>query len=283
MIYSVKAMKDCGIGLDGKIGLIIVPDEETGGAMGSQYLVDKGMLGADGIGMLMPEATSGKIWNANRGAISIRVTVKGRPAHVALQYQGINAFEQMLVVANALLKLKSEVESRNTDLKIEPYDARGSILLIGGRCEGGTNFNLVPGECSFTLDRRINPEEDLEIEKQKLLTLFEKMRREGIVLEVEVLQEGRSSSSPEDSALGQALLEIVEAVTGKRPSFEMCPGLLENRFYAHQGIPAFAFGPGVMSVTHAPDEFVIIDDIYDYAVIYALTAMRLLGPVNFCP
>lgn len=278
MIYAVKAIKDCGIELQGRIGLTMVPDEETGGVLGSGYLTDAGLLGKDGIGMLTPEPTSGVIWNANRGALSLRVTVKGKPAHVGLHYCGINAFERMLVAANALLELKAEVESRSTDFGIEPEAARRSILLMGGRCQGGTNFNLVPAECSFTVDRRINPEEDLETEKQRLLTLFDKLRRDGIELDVEILQEGVSSGFSKDEPVAQALAESVEAITGRIPSFEMCPGLLEIRFYSRRGIPAFAYGPGLLSVSHGPDEFVRLDDIYTCTAVYALTAVRLLAP-----
>jgi acetylornithine deacetylase/succinyl-diaminopimelate desuccinylase-like protein len=35
--------------------------------------------------MLTPESTSRVVWNANRGAISARVTVYGREAHVGVQ------------------------------------------------------------------------------------------------------------------------------------------------------------------------------------------------------
>jgi succinyl-diaminopimelate desuccinylase len=277
MIFAVKAIKDCGIELEGRIGLTIVPDEETGGVLGSRYLVDAGLLGEDGIGMLIPEPTSGVIWNANRGAISLRVTVKGKPAHVCMHYQGLNAFEQMLVVANALLELKTEVESRRTGFKIEPEAARSSILLVGGRCEGGTNFNVVPDKCSFTVDRRINPEEDLETEKQRLLMLFERLRQEGIDLEVEILQEGGSAGFSEDDPVAQVLAESVGAITGKSAPFEMCPGFLETRFYAQQGVPGFAYGPGLLSISHGPDEFVRLKDVYDCGAIYALSAVRLLA------
>jgi len=34
--------------------------------------------------------------------------------------------------------------------------------MLGGRAEAGTNFNVTPDFYSFTIDRRINPEEDLE-------------------------------------------------------------------------------------------------------------------------
>ena len=255
-----------------------MPDEETGGALGAQYLADAGLLGEGGIGVFLPEPTSGVIWNANRGAISLRVTVKGKPAHVCLHYQGLNAFERMLVVANELRELKDEVESRRTDFKIEPEAARRSILMMGGRCEGGTNFNVVPDECSFTVDRRINPEEDFEAEKRRLLALFDRLRQEGIELEVEVLQEGRAAGCSEDDPVARVLAESVEAITGKSAPFEMCPGFLETRFYARQGIPGFTYGPGLLSVSHGPDEFIRLEDIHDCAAIYALSAIRLLAP-----
>jgi acetylornithine deacetylase/succinyl-diaminopimelate desuccinylase family protein len=277
MIYAVKAIKAWDVELQGRIGLTIVPDEETGGKLGSRFLVDGGLLGEDGIGMLMPEPTSGVIWNASRGAISLRVTVKGKPAHVCAHYQGLNAFERMLVVANALLELKTEVESRKTGFMIEPQEARRSILLVGGRCEGGTNFNVVPDECSFTVDRRVNPEEDLETEKQRLFTLFDRLRQQGIDLEVEVLQEGGSTGSSEHDPVAQVLAESVGAITDQVPSFEMCPGFLETRFYAQRGVPGFAYGPGLFSVSHGPDEFVRLKNIYDCAAIYALSALRLLS------
>lgn len=226
--------------------------------------------------MLTPEPTSGVIWNANRGAITLRVTVRGRPAHVGLQHQGINAFERMLEVAAGLQALKAEVEGRRTGYRIVPAAAARSILMLGGRVEGGTNFNVVPESCTFTVERRFNPEEDLETEKARLLAVFEEARRRGIQLEVEVLQEGPSCGVSEDHPAAQALAETIEAVTGERPAFAMCPGLLETRWYARKGIPAFAYGPGFLEVAHGPNEVVEIERIYQNTLIYALAAARLL-------
>jgi acetylornithine deacetylase/succinyl-diaminopimelate desuccinylase-like protein len=149
--------------------------------------------------------------------------------------------------------------------------------MMGGRCEGGTGFNLVPEEIFFTVDRRINPEEDLATEKKRLLELLEGHRRQGLNLEVEILQEGFSSGVPEDHPLARTLKRNVEEVTGTSPAFEMCPGLLEIRFYAQAGVPAFAFGPGLLEVSHGPKEFVEVDRIMDSATIYALTALDFLA------
>ncbi|HYA62651.1 MAG TPA: M20/M25/M40 family metallo-hydrolase, partial [Candidatus Sulfotelmatobacter sp.] len=250
--------------------------EETGGKEGTAWLAQQGLLGRDGIGMLLAEPTSGVVWNANRGAISLRVRVFGKPAHVGLQHQGENAFERMHAVVERLQQLKHEVELRTTRFNIGSQQARNSILMLGGASAGGTNFNVVPGECWFTIDRRINPEEDLATEKAKLLVILERCKQDGIPLEWEILQEGSSSSCDEEGPLGVALSQSVHVVTGEAPRFEMCPGLLEIRFYAAQGIPAYAYGPGLLSVAHGPNEYVDLRRIVDTAAIYALTAMEVL-------
>jgi succinyl-diaminopimelate desuccinylase len=266
MLYAALVLRDGGFLRDGRVGLVFVPDEETAGPRGSRYLSDRGLLGQNAIGMLTPEPTGGVIWNANRGAITLEITVKGKSAHVGRQHEGVNAFERMLTVAQAFQALKSEVES-----------AQRSILMLGGRSESGTNFNVVPDYASFTVDRRINPEEDFDEEKRRLFAVLDRARGEGIDLEVEVLQEGRSCAVSEDGPVGRALAQAVEQVTGRAPRFEMCPGLLEIRFYAERGIPAFAYGPGLLTVSHGPNEFVPVARIVDCAQIYALTAAKLLG------
>lgn len=277
MIYAARALRDLGALEGGRVGLVLVPDEETAGPRGSRALAAAGLLGADGVGMLTPEPTQGVVWNGNRGAITLRVTVHGKSAHVGRQHEGVNAFEGMLTVAGALRDLKHEVETRTTMYQVVPEDARRSILLLGGRTEGGTNFNAVPDVCSFTVDRRPNPEEDVEVEKQRLLDTIERARGDYRV-DVEVLQEGRSSGTDEHSPLGRALARSILEVTGRPARFELCPGLLETRFYAERGIPAFAYGPGLLTVSHGPNEFVPIDRIVECAQIYALTAAELLAP-----
>jgi succinyl-diaminopimelate desuccinylase len=276
MIYAARALQQTGILLKGSLGLVFVPDEETAGPRGSRHLVERDLLGRNAIGMLTPEPTGGVIWNANRGAITLKVTVKGKPAHVGRQHEGINAFERMLQVAGEVQALKKDVETRVTAYHLSPEAARHSILMIGGRSESGTNFNVVPDLAWFTIDRRINPEEKLEEEKLRLLSGLEAIRARGIDLEVEVLQEGESAGTPPGGALQQVLTRNIQGITGRAPQIEMCPGLLETRFYAARGIPAFAYGPGLLTVSHGPNEFVPIERIIQCAEVYALTAAELL-------
>ena len=151
-------------------------------------------------------------------------------------------------------------------------------MLIGGRVEAGSNFNVVPGRCVFTVDRRMNPEEDFDEERDALLAVFDQARRDGVRLDVETIQEGRPSGSADTTPLARALRTHVHGVTGKPPRFEMCPGLLEIRFYAERGMPAYAYGPGLLSISHGPKEFVDTDRIVECAAIYARVAASVLSP-----
>jgi acetylornithine deacetylase/succinyl-diaminopimelate desuccinylase-like protein len=219
--------------------------------------------------MLTPEPTGGVVWNANRGAITLRATVRGKSAHVGRQFEGVNAFERSLPAMMRLAEIKKEVELRETKYNIAPAAARKSIMLLGGRVEAGTNFNVTPDFCSFTVDRRINPEENLVQEERRLRDALGEF-------EIETLQNEPSTATPEEDPLGTILSRHIASITGKDAVFEMCPGLLETRFYAARGIPAFAYGPGLLTVSHGPNEFVPIRNIAQCALIYALTAADVL-------
>ena len=270
MIHAAAAARDEGLLKNGRIGIVLVPDEETAGPRGSRDLNARELLGKDAVGMLTPEPTGGVVWNANRGAITLRATMRGKPAHVGRQFEGVNAFERAVPAMARLLELKKEVELRETQYNIAPAAARKSILMLGGRAEAGTNFNVTPDFCSFTIDRRINPEENLDEEKRRLREALEGF-------EIEALQEEPAAATEAADPLGVILSRHIASLTGKVPAFEMCPGLLETRFYAARGIPAFAYGPGLLTVSHGPNEFVPIRNIAQCAAIYALTAAEMLG------
>jgi succinyl-diaminopimelate desuccinylase len=65
MLYAAVALNRLRVPLDGRVGLVFVPDEETGGHRGSGFLAATNRLGTNGIGMLTPEPTGGIVWNAN--------------------------------------------------------------------------------------------------------------------------------------------------------------------------------------------------------------------------
>ena len=112
---------------------------------------------------------------------------------------------------------------------------------------------------------------------EDLIGVIEEARAQGIKCTVEVLQEGRSAATDAKGILGRALSSSIRAVTRSTPRFELCPGVLETRHYAALGIPAFAYGPGLLSVSHGPHECVSVQKLVQYAEVYALAAVRLLS------
>jgi acetylornithine deacetylase/succinyl-diaminopimelate desuccinylase-like protein len=277
MAFAIRALASAGFQPAGRLISMSVPDEERSGPNGTVALAAAGLLERGAIGMLTMEPTSGVVWNANRGVISLRVTVHGKPAHVGLHFRGVNAFERMLTLAGRLAELNGKVSERLTTFHIEPEAARRSVMLLGGELSGGHNFNVVPDRVSFTVDRRPNPEEDFDVERDTLLQVIEQARADGVECEVDVFQEGRSAWTDPNGALGRALSASIEGVTGKAARFELCPGVLETRHYAALGVPALAYGPGLLSVSHGPNEFVSIEKLLECAEVYALTAARLLS------
>lgn len=278
MLLAAAALLPLQDRLRGRICLSIVPDEETGGAAGTGHLFSAGALPRGGIGMLTPEPTGNVIWNGSRGALSLRVKVLGRMAHVALQHQGRNAFEGMLELGAMLQELRRDVEARTFDGDGLGLAGPPSILLIGGTCGGGVNFNVVPEEMAFSIDRRFPPRESAEQVDKELEAIFRRFRRRGWQLEVERLQCGDASLTPSTGALPQALAESIRSVTGKEPGNALCPGILETRFFLQHGIPGLAYGPGELEVSHGPNERVSLARVLEVARVYARTAWRMLGP-----
>ena len=114
---------------------------------------------------------------------------------------------------------------------------------MGGEVSGGKNFNVVPESFTFSIDRRINPEEDFETEKKRLLDTIHSTDAD---VEVELFQETRPAGVSESDEPAKVLSEAIGEVTGELAKLELCPGILEIRFYAERGVPAFAYGPGLL-------------------------------------
>lgn len=254
MLYGAAAARELGL-LDGRrIVLHCVCDEETGSTAGSGHLREAGLIDPGALAMLTAEPTGGAIWHASRGAITLRVRTLGREAHVGYLDEGINAFEQMIRVAAPLGELSHELLER------------GSMLLVGGQAAAGASFNVVPGSAWFSVDRRFNPDEDLDEELARLTRMIEQAGAE-----VEVLQAQPSGSTDPDHPAAHTLARCVEAVEGAA-SFQLCPGVLDTRWYSQLGIPAFAFGGGRLEVAHGPHEYIEEAAMRRCAAVYALFA-----------
>lgn len=254
MVYAVHVLDTP------EITFSITPDEETGGVHGVHCLLDRSIIAPKTV--IMPEASSNKIWNGCRGAFALEITVKGRSAHSVCPHLGSNAFEEMLEVAQ---KLK----------KINPGEG---TLLLGGALKGGTQFNMVPEACSFTLDWRFPPDQSVTDIRENVSTIVDSLTKEGKHLDTRILLETDGFYTPEHEKICTVLKDTIEKVRGLS-QYEICPGFLDVRYFAHKGIPAVAYGPGLLEVAHGPKEYVRITDVIDAFNIYTATGRTMLEKV----
>jgi acetylornithine deacetylase/succinyl-diaminopimelate desuccinylase-like protein len=278
MLYGAAAAQQLGLLADGRIVFHFVCDEETGSVAGSGHLREAGLIDPDALAMVTGEPTGGVVWHANRGAITLRVDVRGREAHVGQAHLGINAFEHMIRVAEPLSTLAHELAERRTEFPMDSDAARGSMLVVGGSTGAGASFNVVPGSAWFSVDRRFNPEEQLEEELDRLIdTINEAAGRAGADVTIDVLQRAPSAGTDDTQPTAVTLAQCITEVEGSAPKFEMCSGVLETRWYAQLGIPAFAYGAGRLDVSHGPDEFIDEAAMGRCAAVYALFAGEMLA------
>ena len=99
----------------------------------------------------------------------------------------------------------------------------------------------------------------------------------GADVAIDVLQEQPSASTDPEHPAVRALVGIATRVEGRPPAVELCPGVLETRWYAQLGIPAVAYGPGRLEVSHGPEEDVAEQALRRCAVVYGLAASELLA------
>jgi acetylornithine deacetylase/succinyl-diaminopimelate desuccinylase-like protein len=278
MIYGAAAASDLGLLGDGRIVLHLVCDEETGSVVGSGFLRQAGLIDPTALAMLTAEPSSSSIWHAARGAITLRVTVQGTEAHVGHADRGKNAFQQMVQIAQQLLGYAEQMRARPTALPMDPDDGRGSMIVVGGMSGSGANFNVVPGKAWFSVDSRFNPEENLEAELATMRRIIhEAAGAVGANVAVELVQFQPSASTDEAHPAGVTLARCVTEARGAPARFEMCAGVLDVRWYAQLGIPAFGFGAGRLDVSHGPDEYIDEAEMRRCAAVYALYAAEMLA------
>ena len=277
MLYGAAAAAEVGL-LDGRrIVFHFVCDEETGSAAGSGHLREAELIDRDALAMLTAEPTGGVIWHACRGAITLRVQTAGREAHVGYVHEGVNAFEHMIRIAEPLTTLSHELLKQRTSFPVDSDEAGGSMLVVGGQAGAGAGFSVVPGSAWFSVDRRFNPEEELEPELERLTGMInETAEAIGAKVEIDVLQNQPSGSTDQSHPAAQTLARCVGAVEGAEPAFRMCPGVLDTRWYSQLGIPAFAYGGGRLDISHGPDEYIDEIAMRRCAAVYALFATEEL-------
>jgi acetylornithine deacetylase len=239
-------------GIAGEIVVAAVADEEWV-SLGTRALIERGVR-ADAC--VVTEPTKLAIMPAHRGFVWLEVEVTGRAAHGSRWDIGVDAIRHAGLLLAELDRVDSEVLPRRE----HPLLGRGS--LHASVIQGGSGLSTYPERCVIGIERRTIPGETQAqvVEEFERACAAVKARRPSFVAEVRpIASQGPSDVSidaPLVVALGDALRACREQVAVEGMSAWTDAALLNEA-----GIPAVCFGPGDISLAHAAEEYIPVDEI----------------------
>lgn len=187
---------------------------------------------------ILGEPTNAKIEGGCNGTLRVDLTTRGKRAHSARAWVGINAIH----LASPILSVLASYEPN--EVEVEGLVFRESLGAVGIR--GGIAGNVIPDECTVTVNYRFAPDKTGEEAIAHVRELMSGIRDVEIEFSVTDLAEGARPGL--DAPLAQ---EFVTAVGGTpHPKY----GWTDVARFSALGIPAVNYGPGDSLLAHADDE-----------------------------
>jgi acetylornithine deacetylase/succinyl-diaminopimelate desuccinylase len=272
MIYLMDLLKDAP--LKGRLQAHVVADEELSGKLGTIHLLNEvaaGRLPKPDY-CLIGEKSDLKVRNAERGILGVEVVFHGRASHTATaRATGINAIAK---AAKGVLALEKEID------KFHP--AIGSPVISVNTIQAGVAHNVVPGECTISIDRRLIPGETKESAVAEIRAALDAVAATDPDFRYDLRIDPHgdfiaANITDEGSPLVRTLQESIRTVTGNEPEYFVAwAGATDGRFYRAAGIDTVGYGPGGERA-HGANECVYVDDLVTQARVYVETITRLLG------
>ncbi len=281
-VYAAAALRQVGP-LEGDLVLAFVADEEGGGKYGAHYLAAEYGLKAD-MALIGEPPGINREWEylhvGSRGLCCFTVKVSGTQMHSSLS----DRFPSV----NASLKLSDLMLRMSRDLKLNyepnPLTPNGVTVNLGVRLKGGVYFGVYPGYAEFGVDIRTLP----GMKKETLIKDIHDFLGQRQIADPSLRVELEIEPPPldwidpievsEDLPLVKALVSASKDVLGFCPPLSIYPAATDApKFQLEAGIPTIpAFGAGMISLAHGPNEWVGVNSIIQACKIYALAAYDVL-------
>ncbi len=273
--FAVRALESVSVPLHGGIDLLFTYDEEFGGEVGPQWLLEQGITQPD---LLIAAGFSYQVITAHNGCLQMEVTVHGTMAHAAIPASGVDALQAAVHILNSLYTQNAAFQRVHSKVEgiTHPY-------LNVGTIEGGTNTNVVPGRVTFKLDRRMIPEENPTDVETHLRGVINRAAADcaGITVDIKRLLLARAMRPlAGNRPLVEALQKHGEAVFGEPIPALGTPLYTDVRLFAERGIPGVIYGAGPRTVLESnakrADEHLDLADLRRATKVVARTLLDLL-------
>ncbi|MDD5560900.1 MAG: M20 family metallopeptidase [Candidatus Omnitrophica bacterium] len=244
---AISSIVEDGIKLDYDLVFAATADEESGSSLGLIPLLERGILKADAAVVL--DADEFEIIITQKGLVHLKVYIKGRKAHGAYPWLGINAID---IAARIIVDLKEQ----RIDYKKNKYLRPPTINV--GTISGGDKVNVVSDWCEFELDFRFLPGESQKEILSSLRKIISKYTR-NFKIEVQWIQ------APYNIESGHPLVKgLVSAMRDLKisPHISGLEGATVITFFKLKNIPAVATGFGTQKCAHIADEYACLSSLY---------------------
>ena len=188
---------------------------------------------------VLGEPTGGLIEGGCQGTLRVEVTARGRTAHSARAWRGVNAVHAM---ADVLARLRAYEPRRPV---VEGLEFHEGMLAVG--ITGGITGNMVPDACTVSVNHRFAPDRDAQAAFDHVREVFA-----GLDVELDLVDVAAGARPGLDLPAARAFVEAVGPVSGAAPRAKL--GWTDVARFSALGVPAVNFGPGDPLLAHADDE-----------------------------
>jgi succinyl-diaminopimelate desuccinylase len=272
-VMAVRAIKDSGVPLPGKL-VLCHPVDEEGMMVGIKAFIERGH--AEGVdGAIICEPEENQLCVKQKGALRVEVTVRGKMAHGAMPLSGVNPVTRAARFVVAVEELEREEMERHGEDPFLGYPSLTPTILMGPDC-GEPQINVIPASAYVALDIRTVPGQSHEELVRRLEECLSKLRSEDPTFEanLEVIEERPWTETPMDDPLVREMAAAYRELTGEEPRYNGVPGATDGTFLSTlAGIPIITTGAGDREIPHHRDEWVSVDELFATCKLYAATAM----------
>lgn len=238
--------------------------------MGASALIKEEEITLKNAGaMIIAEPSNNKVFSAHKGALWLEIKVFGRTAHSSMPGEGINAITHMNEVLNKLREFKFSYQKEHHLL--------GKPTLNIGTVSGGVNTNVVPDQCSITVDIRTIPEikhEEIIKDMNNLLSELKKELNE-FKTEINIINNLPALENEENNKFVQLAMEVNHELNGMKMEEKGANYYTDGSIYGSSlNIPIIIYGPGDEKLAHQPDEHIDIRKFIQSIQYYAELARR---------
>ncbi len=274
-LFAVKAIIDAGVKLKGRVLLQSVIGEEDGGA-GALAAV---LHGPQADAAIIMEPTELMIAPAQAGAYNFRITIRGKAAHGAMRFEGVDPLEKFLLVYQAILDLE-KIRNQDADHPLfASYPVPYPICV--GKIQGGVWASTVAEKLTFEGRYGVKIGEDPAAAKRQLEAHVQTAVQHDPWLKANPpsIEWWGAQFDPAEIAADHAIVRETAAafqeITGTSAQIQGMPYGADMRLLVNVGgMPTILFGPGDVRKAHQPDEHVPLADLKACTQTLALTILR---------